>query len=134
MNQNQGSTLTKSRASRPVTTHEAPKTAKPAATLERTHENPHPARRREGRDSKGNGRAGGKAAGADRAVPKAQVSGSQALGARVSRRAADRLRSGHLWVYASDIESIELPASDPPALVPVADSRGLLLEIGRAHV
>ncbi len=50
------------------------------------------------------------------------------LGARVSRRAADRLRSGHLWVYASDIESLELPdASEAPALLPVADSRGILL-------
>jgi 23S rRNA (cytosine1962-C5)-methyltransferase len=49
------------------------------------------------------------------------------LGARISRRAADRLRTGHLWVYASDIESIELPAGEPPALLPVADSRGLLL-------
>ena len=48
-------------------------------------------------------------------------------GARINRRAADRLRSGHLWVYASDIESIELPAGEPPALLPVADSRGLLL-------
>ena len=41
-------------------------------------------------------------------------------GARISRRAADRLRSGYLWVYASDIESIELPeagAADPPALL-----------------
>src|ERR1035438_8515599 len=48
--------------------------------------------------------------------------------ARVSRRAADRLRSGHLWVYASDIESVELPKSgEPPALLPVADSRGILL-------
>jgi len=51
-------------------------------------------------------------------------------GALVNRRAADRLREGYLWVYASDIESITLPAgtSDtPPALLPVADSRGLLL-------
>jgi 23S rRNA (cytosine1962-C5)-methyltransferase len=37
-----------------------------------------------------------------------------------------------LWVYASDIESLELPAPElsqagPPALLPVADSRGLLL-------
>ena len=48
-------------------------------------------------------------------------------GAKINRRAADRLRAGHLWVYASDIESIELPAGDPPALLPVADSRGLLL-------
>jgi 23S rRNA (cytosine1962-C5)-methyltransferase len=49
------------------------------------------------------------------------------IGARISRRAADRLRSGHLWVYASDIEALEVPEGDPPALLPVADSRGLLL-------
>jgi 23S rRNA (cytosine1962-C5)-methyltransferase len=53
----------------------------------------------------------------------------------VNRRAADRLRNGHLWVYAADIESLQLPASgsveagsaDPAGLLPVADSRGLLL-------
>ncbi|MGC9158980.1 MAG: SAM-dependent methyltransferase, partial [Terracidiphilus sp.] len=55
-----------------------------------------------------------------------------AVGARISRRAAERLRAGHLWVYASEIESLalpdpELPAGNPPALVPVADNRGLLL-------
>ena len=49
------------------------------------------------------------------------------LGARISRRAADRLRAGHLWVYASEIESLQLPAGEPPALLPVADNRGLLL-------
>jgi 23S rRNA (cytosine1962-C5)-methyltransferase len=51
-------------------------------------------------------------------------------GAVVNRRAADRLRSGHLWVYASDIESLSLPetaADAPPALLPVADGRSLLL-------
>jgi len=51
-------------------------------------------------------------------------------GAIVTRRAADRLRSGHLWVYASDLESITLPrdAGDTlPALLPVADNRGILL-------
>lgn len=49
-------------------------------------------------------------------------------GARISRRAADRLRNGHVWVYASDVESIGLaPEADAPALVPVADYRGLLL-------
>lgn len=38
------------------------------------------------------------------------------------------MRTGHLWVYASDIESIELPdKATPPALLPVADSRGLLI-------
>ncbi|HEU5351320.1 MAG TPA: class I SAM-dependent rRNA methyltransferase [Terracidiphilus sp.] len=48
-------------------------------------------------------------------------------GARISRRAADRLRAGHLWVYASDIESLETGPSEHPALLPVADSRGILL-------
>jgi 23S rRNA (cytosine1962-C5)-methyltransferase len=49
-------------------------------------------------------------------------------GATVNRRAADRLRAGHLWVYASDIESLSIPdEAAPPALLPVADSRGLLL-------
>jgi 23S rRNA (cytosine1962-C5)-methyltransferase len=53
-------------------------------------------------------------------------------GAQINRRAADRLRNGHVWVYASDIESILSgtgtgPESIPPALLPVADSRGILL-------
>jgi len=49
-------------------------------------------------------------------------------GATINRRAADRLRAGHLWVYASDIESLSVPdEAAPPALLPVADSRGLLL-------
>jgi len=56
-----------------------------------------------------------------------QKTAKAAPGAKISRRAADRLRAGHLWVYASDIESVELPAGDLPALLPVADSRGLLL-------
>lgn len=50
------------------------------------------------------------------------------LGATINRRAADRLRAGHVWVYASDIESLSIPDSDaPPALIPVADGRGILL-------
>jgi 23S rRNA (cytosine1962-C5)-methyltransferase len=49
-------------------------------------------------------------------------------GARVSRRAADRLRAGHVWVYASDVESVAVPEGGAaPALLPVADGRGLLL-------
>jgi 23S rRNA (cytosine1962-C5)-methyltransferase len=50
------------------------------------------------------------------------------VGARIGRRAADRLRGGHLWVYASDIEQI-VTGSDQklPELLPVADGRGLLL-------
>jgi 23S rRNA (cytosine1962-C5)-methyltransferase len=49
------------------------------------------------------------------------------LGARISRRAADRLRNGHVWVYASDVEWIEAGDGETPALLPVADNRGLLL-------
>ncbi len=50
------------------------------------------------------------------------------FGARISRRASDRLRNDHLWVYATDIESIFTGSEgDTPALLPVADNRGLLL-------
>lgn len=63
--------------------------------------------------------------------PQPAAAPSRFPGARISRRAADRLRSGHLWVYASDVEQIEAaPAgntTEPPALLPVADNRGLLL-------
>ena len=45
---------------------------------------------------------------------------------RITRRAADRLRAGHLWIYRSDIESAQ---PDPSAgdLVSVVDSRGAAL-------
>jgi 23S rRNA (cytosine1962-C5)-methyltransferase len=62
-------------------------------------------------------------------APQGPAAGISA-GAIVSRRAADRLRAGSLWVYASDVESIALPEAQdgaPPRLLPVADSRGLLL-------
>lgn len=49
-----------------------------------------------------------------------------APGAVISRRAAERLRSGYLWVYASDVESM-IPPETGRALLPVADNRGLLL-------
>jgi 23S rRNA (cytosine1962-C5)-methyltransferase len=42
----------------------------------------------------------------------------------VSRRAADRLRAGHVWVYRSDIE--HLPEAGP-GLIAVADHRGFPL-------
>jgi 23S rRNA (cytosine1962-C5)-methyltransferase len=80
--------MTKPRTPRPAAIQRAPRTAGPAASSERTQENP---------------------------------------GARITRRAADRLRSGHLWVYASDIESVQLPPGEAPTLLPVADGRGLLL-------
>ncbi len=48
-------------------------------------------------------------------------------GAVISRRASDRLRSGHLWVYATEIESVQPSKGDEPGLLPVADNRGILL-------
>ncbi len=51
---------------------------------------------------------------------------SAPLGVTITRRAADRLRAGHLWVYASDVVSVTLPNPEE-ALIPVADQRGLLL-------
>ncbi len=43
--------------------------------------------------------------------------------ATISRRAADRLRAGHLWVYRSDIEA--LPADESPgSLITTLDPRG----------
>ncbi len=46
----------------------------------------------------------------------------------ISRRAADRLRAGHVWVYSTDVEAL-VPAQGateipPGALVAVRDSRG----------
>lgn len=53
------------------------------------------------------------------------IRGPQAV---ISRRAADRLRAGHVWVYASDIEELLLPEQEePPTLLPVVDSRQILL-------
>ncbi len=49
------------------------------------------------------------------------------IGVRISRRASDRIRAGHLWVYASDIESLETGPDEHPPLLPVADNRGILL-------
>ena len=47
---------------------------------------------------------------------------------RISRRAADRLRSGHLWVYRTDIEGGPAAGQpEPGALVTVTDSRNIPL-------
>jgi 23S rRNA (cytosine1962-C5)-methyltransferase len=71
----------------------------------------------------------GRGVGRRAAIPEkaGQRAASAEPGARINRRAADRLRGGHLWVYASDVESLEVGEGDAPALLPVADSRGLLL-------
>ncbi len=49
------------------------------------------------------------------------------VGARVNRRAADRLRGGHLWAYANEIETLEAGREAEPGLIPVADARGILI-------
>ena len=41
----------------------------------------------------------------------------------ISRRAADRLRAGHIWVYASDVERVLAP-DHPSQLITVLDTRG----------
>jgi 23S rRNA (cytosine1962-C5)-methyltransferase len=54
--------------------------------------------------------------------------------AAITRRAADRLRAGHLWVYRSDVESLIPPLGTTEiaagALVTVMDSRGIPLGTG----
>ena len=44
----------------------------------------------------------------------------------INRRAADRLRAGHLWVYSSDVEAINPPKPEE-TLISVADNRGIFL-------
>ncbi|HMD19145.1 MAG TPA: hypothetical protein VKH40_02430, partial [Alloacidobacterium sp.] len=53
--------------------------------------------------------------------PKIKLEGPAAV---ISRRAADRIRAGHVWVYQSDVEQI---IGEPSGLLPVADQRGILL-------
>jgi 23S rRNA (cytosine1962-C5)-methyltransferase len=53
-----------------------------------------------------------------------QASTGAAVG--ITRRAADRLRTGHLWVYRSDVERLAADLA-PGALANVADSRGIPL-------
>lgn len=54
--------------------------------------------------------------------------------AAIARRAADKLRAGHLWVYRSDVESLVPPVGAteiaPGALITVMDSRGIPLGTG----
>ncbi len=45
----------------------------------------------------------------------------------VERRASDRVRAGHLWVYASDVIEVVAPKDEPPSLLAVVDGRGILL-------
>ncbi|MGA8937971.1 MAG: class I SAM-dependent rRNA methyltransferase [Acidobacteriaceae bacterium] len=52
---------------------------------------------------------------------------SNATTLRITRRAADRLRAGHLWVYRTDLEAAQNTATEPGALVTITDSRDIPL-------
>ena len=135
--------MTKPRTSQSFTPKKAPRASSPAAPFEGNRKNSAPARRSAGRDSGSTAQPKIRSTGPAR--PPAQRTkapvddrsrgSNSGRGALINRRAADRLRSGYLWVYASDIESLELPNAgssgaatvSPPSLLPVADSRGLLL-------
>jgi len=122
--------MTKPPNPRPVSSPRAPAGSKPRTPIERTRKGAPLARQPRSDASEAkmhpNRHQGGKGDGPSIADSHNLPSQS---GAQVSRRAADRLRGGHLWVYASDIEAIEIPEAGTasPALLAVADSRGLLL-------
>jgi 23S rRNA (cytosine1962-C5)-methyltransferase len=65
-----------------------------------------------------------------------RIAAAQAYGpaATITRRAADRLRAGHLWVYRSDVETLVPHTGEAQvgvgALVAVMDSRGIPLGTG----
>jgi 23S rRNA (cytosine1962-C5)-methyltransferase len=106
--------MVKPRNPRTDKNQEAPRTARPTAPFKRAHKNSHSASRPAAPSAKKDAR------------PESKVA-CPVPGAQITRRAADRLRDGYLWVYTSDIEAIATGEGEPPALLPVADSRGLLL-------
>jgi len=120
----------KPRNPQPASHQKAPGKLKPQAPFDRIHEQPPLAKPSEGREPERKVYPAGRSPKPTRPQPAHPPRAGAGFGALINRRAADRLRAGHLWVYASDIESIELPeaaSANPPALLPVADSRGLLL-------
>ena len=46
---------------------------------------------------------------------------------RITRRAADRLRAGHLWIYRTDLDATQDAAPEPGSLVTLTDSRSIPL-------
>ncbi len=95
----------RAKTSAPVAAHSGPATAFPRSV---------PARRESAPSTRGALR------------PSATESPAAPFGVIVDRRAADRLRSGHLWVYASDVVAVTLPKPEE-TLLPVADQRGIFL-------
>jgi len=113
--------MTKPRNPRPTDPRKASKPARPGLPFAKPPTSSAPAKPLASHGSRRNALPAIKAA--SRPAPTLEIK----LGAKIRGRAADRLRNGYLWVYASDIESVAFPAGDPPALLPVADNRGLLL-------
>lgn len=99
----------------PATNRKAPGARKPKAPFDRSHASAAPPHGAGAHNSPRN------------PYSKKISKNAASTGARVSRRAADKLRMGHLWVYASDIEQLEAGEGDAPSLLPVADDRGILL-------
>ena len=127
MKRPQGSNLSKPRTPPAATNQRAPGSKPSRAPFGLSHEKPASAQTPAGKGIRPGDSPKNKNASLSQTPTKTPTRG---LGAIVNRRAADRLRTGYLWVYASDIESIELPGSSsdtPPSLLPVADSRGILL-------
>jgi 23S rRNA (cytosine1962-C5)-methyltransferase len=125
--------MTKAKRPGPDKNEKAPAATKPKAPFHGSHDKRRRDERTAGHNSKripySANRAASTSAKPTIDPPAIHKSGSNAhgIGARISRRAADRLRSGHVWVYASDVESLNAGSGDAPALLSVADSRGLLL-------
>ncbi|HVJ08855.1 MAG TPA: class I SAM-dependent rRNA methyltransferase [Acidisarcina sp.] len=67
------------------------------------------------------GRSGAARPGTRTVKPSVELSAPAAV---VSRRACDRLRMGHVWVYQSDLEQVVAPLDDS-GLLPVLDNRGI---------
>src|ERR1700761_2918316 len=72
---------------------------------------------------------------AERVVqPKVAAGAEHGPAVVIARRAADRLRAGHLWVYRSDVETLVPPLDEPEIaggrLVTVTDARGIPLGSG----
>ncbi len=124
--------MTKAKRPGSAKNEKAPTATKPKAPFHRSHDKRRPDERTAAQDFKRIPYSADKStarpekrAGERPSSPKPS-SNEHGIGARISRRAADRLRAGHVWVYASDVESLNA-GEGTPALLPVADSRGLLL-------
>jgi 23S rRNA (cytosine1962-C5)-methyltransferase len=64
----------------------------------------------------------------ERPAPEVEIA-SRPDAAVITRRAAARLRAGHVWVYKSDVTAVpeEAMGPEPPSLLPVVDARGAVL-------